>query len=280
MIVRLAMGAGPRWTDAGPGLSKQLTKTAIRVGMYSLMDWHIEGGGSYAPSARNFWLDFTSVFGRYPNALYETWNEPKGWENPWPSQVKPWHAQMIAAIRQNSDNIITLGSPVWSSQPQLGVPDICHGAWAATKNIQMTVHEYSASNQGAYNGHTNNALNPMKGCGRGGLFMSEWGTCESSGDGRVDIGSANQWATWAHQESIAMCNWALNNKAESCSAIIPGRWTLDPGNLSQSGNHVLNTLIWAYNVKWFGKKGATGDYNLRCHQVKCADGKYHEKCPP
>eukprot|EP00392_Amoebophrya_sp_AT5.2_P017004 g17315.t1 len=75
-VGRFAMGAADKWTANGPTLVHQMTAKAIRVGMYALVDWHIEGGPGDANQAKGFWAGVTSVFGRYPNVLFETWNEP------------------------------------------------------------------------------------------------------------------------------------------------------------------------------------------------------------
>eukprot|EP00392_Amoebophrya_sp_AT5.2_P017005 g17316.t1 len=112
----------------------------------------------------------------------------------------------------------------------------------------------------------NEALNPMKQCKRGGLFMTEWGTSDNSGNGALNFPEADKWSDWAGKEHIAMCNWSLNNKAESSGAIKPGVVGADPGSLAKSGEHVLNNLIKKFNVEHYGKSGSVGKYDLKCDE--------------
>ena len=54
------------------------------------------------------------------------------------------------------------------------------------------------------------------------LFITEWGTCESSGNGNVDIGETQKWLDWAGQRGISTMNWGIYDKAESCAALNGG----------------------------------------------------------
>eukprot|EP00122_Pirum_gemmata_P002740 Pgem_evm1s2472 len=53
------------------------------------------------------------------------------------------------------------------------------------------------------------------------IFVTEWGTCQASGDGTPDQSSTDQWVAWMQQNAISNCNWALNDKAEGCSMLNP-----------------------------------------------------------
>ena len=54
------------------------------------------------------------------------------------------------------------------------------------------------------------------------LFITEWGTCESSGDGRLDLNEARTWLSWADSHGISTANWGIYDKSESCAALKPG----------------------------------------------------------
>jgi len=77
------------------------------------------------------------------------------------------------------------------------------------------------------------------------VFITEWGTCEASGDGRTDFNSAQTWQDWAATHGISSCNWSIVDKSESCAALSPGAgtsgWNPD-SNLSGSGRWVRDFL--------------------------------------
>jgi len=73
------------------------------------------------------------------------------------------------------------------------------------------------------------------------LWITEWGTCTSSGDGALDLGEAQTWLDWAASHGITTTNWGIYDKSESCAALNPGAsatggW--NAGQISQSGNFV------------------------------------------
>eukprot|EP00392_Amoebophrya_sp_AT5.2_P014407 g14556.t1 len=117
------------------------------------------------------------------------------------------------------------------------------------------------------------ALEPMKLCKKGGLFMTEWGTSQDSGNGATDFTEATRWSDWCGEESIGMCNWALNDKEESSNAVQPGAGFSSPTpppelelkHLSPSGTHVLEKLIKKFNLEHYGKDGKVGSYDLKCN---------------
>jgi len=55
------------------------------------------------------------------------------------------------------------------------------------------------------------------------IFVTEWGTCEASGTGALDLGSSQTWINWAKDSGIGgMCNWSIEDKAETCAALVGG----------------------------------------------------------
>jgi len=70
------------------------------------------------------------------------------------------------------------------------------------------------------------------------VFITEWGTCSSTGNGEVDLNSAKEWMSWANKHMIGSTNWGIYDKNESCASIVTGRsdqggWGLD--DLTKSG---------------------------------------------
>lgn len=63
--------------------------------------------------AVQFFTSISQKYGGYPNIIYETYNEPL--QVDWTSVLKPYHQQVINAIRANDpNNVIVLGTPTWS----------------------------------------------------------------------------------------------------------------------------------------------------------------------
>ena len=70
------------------------------------------------------------------------------------------------------------------------------------------------------------------------VLVSECGICEASGQGTVDVQSANEWLDLLNRRGIGFMAWGLSNKTESASLLVPGcgktdGWTED--DLSASG---------------------------------------------
>jgi len=77
------------------------------------------------------------------------------------------------------------------------------------------------------------------------VFITEWGTCSATGNGTVDLDSANEWMTWAKKHMIGNTNWGIYDKNESCASIITGRsdkggWTNQ--DLTKSGRWMRDYL--------------------------------------
>ena len=70
------------------------------------------------------------------------------------------------------------------------------------------------------------------------LFVTEWGSVNASGDGAVAEAETQAWVDFMKAKGISNANWALNDKAEGASALVPGAspqggWTA--AQLTRSG---------------------------------------------
>jgi len=126
--------------------------------------------------------------------------------------IKPYHEQLVPVIRQNSDSIIILGTASWSQDV-----DTAAKYPVAGRNIAYTLHFYAASHKGDLREKAQMALD--KGTA---LFVTEWGTCDYSGNGTLDLDSARTWEQFLNANGISFANWAVSDKYESCSALLPG----------------------------------------------------------
>ena len=236
-VVRVAMavGEGGYLTDPKAETARvhAVVDAAIRDGMYVIVDWHAHDPEPKAAMA--FFTDIARRYGDKPNVIYEPWNEPYP-KYGWQAVIKPYHEAVIARIRAiDPDGLIVAGTPEWSSRVDIAAADPLPGT-----NIAYTLHFYAASH-GA-----ENRKRAAEALGRGVAIMAtEWGTCEASGSGRVDVAATDGWLGFLDRNGIGQANWSITDKAESCAALKPGaaaggRWPVDM--LTASGRLVRDRL--------------------------------------
>lgn len=183
-------------------------EAAIKLGVYVIIDWHVLGTKdplAHVEQAKDFFDEMSKTYGSYPNIIYEICNEPNGEKVTWKDSIKPYAEQVIKTIRANDpNNIIIVGTPVWSSQPQLAAKDPIKA-----DNIMYTVHFYAGTHGKTDRKNIKEALKlgaPV--------FCTEWGTTMASGDGGVFEKSTLEWMKFFEENNISWANWAVNNKGE------------------------------------------------------------------
>ena len=88
------------------------------------------------------------------------------------------------------------------------------------------------------------------------LMVTEWGTVNADGNGAVNETSVIEWMDFLCDNSISHCNWAMNDKYEGASALLPGssstgNWTVD--DLSVSGLVVKDIVEnWNSSCNYLG----------------------------
>merc|ERR1719362_817603 len=237
-IVRCSMGVNQGgYIDNMGGEKDKLTRVvdaAIGQSIYAIIDWHIEGENmEFKQQAKDFFDEMSKKYGQNDHVLYEGWNEPTN--QSWSGELKGYHQEVVGVIRAHSQNLYIAGNPTWSSRPDQACDDRLD-----VPNVAYTFHFYAASHKQDHRDAANSAIS--RGCA---VFVTEWGTCEASGNGYVDEGETNTYFQWAEQQQISLCNWSVNDKAESCSALNPGAshnggWS--DGDLTQSGRIVKGHL--------------------------------------
>ena len=215
-------------------LVKSGIEAATNLGMYVLVDWHVH---NYNPQetkdeAKSFLAEIASEYANYGNVLYEICNEPTG--SPWESAIKPYAEDVIPVIRQYAeDAVIIVGTNTWSQDVEgpLASP-------LSFKNVMYTFHFYA-------NSHTDSFRNRVENAIKGGLpiFITEFGTCDASGNGGFNSGESQKWFDLCAKYSISHLNWSLCNKGETASAIQSGcsktsGW--NENDLTESGKLVRN----------------------------------------
>ena len=215
-IVRAAMGV----EDPGGYLDnktanknrvKTIVDAAIDKGIYVIIDWHSHHAEDNTNEAALFFEEMANLYGKYDNVIYEIYNEPL--DISWSTIIKPYASSIIATIRSiDPDNLIVVGTPEWSQRVDLAAADPITGY----SNIAYTLHFYTVHHQQWLRDRASAALESGIA-----LFVTEWG---SIGYSLVDS-EANEWMNWCFDNKISHCNWAVNDKDEEWSILVPGTST-------------------------------------------------------
>ncbi len=237
-VIRAAMGVDPKngYID-NPDWSKEkmdaVIQGAIDNGIYVLIDWHSHT--LKLDQAKTFFAEMAKKYGKYPNIIYELYNEPV--KDSWP-QVKEYSTELIKTIRAiDPDNVILVGSPHWDQDIHLAADDPITGF----SNIMYTCHFYAATHGQFLIDRCNYSLS--KGLP---LFISESAGMEASGQGAIDDKAWQKWIDWCKSNDISLIFWSVSDKNETCSmlktsASSGGNWT--ENDLKESGVKTRELLI-------------------------------------
>ncbi len=238
-VIRAAMAVENDGYLSNPEREKEKIKTiieaAIELDLYVIVDWHDHHAENHLQEAKTFFAEIAREYGNHPNIIYETYNEPL--DVSWSNVLKPYHEEVIAAIREyDDDNIIVAGTPRWSQRVDLAAEDPLNG-----DNIAYTLHFYAGTHKQELREIAKTAMeNGLA------LFVTEFGTTNADGDGPVYQEETRKWFEFMEQNNLSWCNWSITAKAESSAALLPG--TIPSGlniqnNISTSGKLVREKLM-------------------------------------
>lgn len=237
-VVRAAMGIelGDKSYMKDPQFSKDkidaVVKGAIKSDIYVIIDWHSHNIN--LKEAKEFFAEVSKKYSKYPNIIYEIFNEPdyESW-----SEVKAYAEEVISVIRKNDPkNIILVGSPHWDQDVDLAAADPIRGF----DNIMYTMHFYAATHGKDLRDKTDDAI-------KSGLpiFISESAGMEASGDGPLNIKAWQEYIDWMESQKLSWITWSVSDKDETCSILkksanSEGKWKDE--DLKESGIKVREFL--------------------------------------
>lgn len=251
-VVRLAMYTEEYAGYCSGGNKKELKNKIIKgvqlakkYNMYAIVDWHIlsdQNPQKHKKEAKEFFKEISATFGSYDNVLYEICNEPNG-ATTW-NTIKSYAEEVIPVIRKNdSDAIIIVGTPNWSQE----VDKAAQNPIKKYDNVMYALHFYAGTHKQWLRDRMVSAI--KKGLP---VFVTEFGTCDASGNGKMNKKEANAWISTLEKYKVSYVNWNLSNKEET-SSIISSKCTKSSGftrsNLSSSGKWLYDLLRKKAGIK-------------------------------
>ena len=242
-VVRASMGVGldDSYLENPEYALKCMTNVidgAIKQGIYVIIDFHSHK--IHTEEAKKFFTLMAEKYGKYPNVIYEIFNEPdnESWE-----EVKAYSEDLIKTIRAiDPNNIILVGSPHWCQDIHLVAEDPILGQ----TNIMYTMHFYAGTHKKWLRDRTDAAI--AKGIP---VFVSECAGMEATGDGPIDHAEWKAYLDWMEQRKLSWIVWSIADKNETCSMLLPeaestGNWSL--GSMKEWGK-ISRTAIITNNSK-------------------------------
>ncbi|NYJ33125.1 glycoside hydrolase family 5 protein [Nocardiopsis aegyptia] len=221
-----------------------LIEEASERGLYVIVDWHMLTPGDpnhNTGPALDFFGEIASVHADKDNVLYEIANEPNGvsWD-----AIRSYAEEVVPAVRaEDPDAVVLVGTRAWSS---LGVSEGAdHTEITAdpvdADNIMYTFHFYAASHGAAYREELRAAAREIP------VFVTEFGTQESTGDGPDDFASARAYLDLMEEEGISWVNWNFSDDFRSGAVFEPGTCAADgpwtgTGSLKPAGEWIRARL--------------------------------------
>ena len=245
-VVRLAMyTAEYNGYCVGDENNKQTLKNVIgegvnhatNLGMYVIIDWHILSDSNPLQNkeeAKKFFAEMAERYQGYDNVIYEICNEPNSGAS-W-NDIKTYANEVIPVIREkDQDALILVGTPNWSQFVNEAAADPITGY----DNLMYVLHFYADT-------HRDDLRNTLQNAYNQGLpiFVSEFGICDASGNGAINVEEANKWIDLMDQNGISYCIWNLSNKDES-SAFFKADCTKSSGFTNED---LSDEALWYLDV--------------------------------
>ncbi len=224
-------------------------QAAIDNDIYVIIDYHSHYANQETEDAKSFFSYMANKWGRYPNVIFEIFNEPMGGNGgdavSW-NAVKEYANTVIPVIRNNggTDNLIVVGNTQWSAHPEDAVGKEVTDAGA---NTAYTFHFYAnthslASFKSGINTAMQNGLT---------VFVTEWGVGEAKGQEVYNTTDAADWMSYLDEKKISWCNWSVTNiggagqENQEASAAFQGQSSYtNPSNWDYSGYSTSGKFVY------------------------------------
>ncbi|MDR2693546.1 MAG: cellulase family glycosylhydrolase [Chitinispirillales bacterium] len=228
------------YTSGTQSLCETVIDAAIAQGIYVIIDYHSHTANNETAAATTFFQAMATKYKDKPNIIYEIFNEPIN--QTW-AQIKSYAETIVPAIRAiDNKNIILIGTRDYSKHVEDAVSSPVSGT-----NLAYVAHFYAAQE-----GHGDEIRTMIKQALNGGkaVFITEFGTCEADGNGRVDTAATNTWFNFLDANQISWANWSVSDKSEAASALNSGASTTgswSESNYTASGKYIYNKLRFYAN---------------------------------
>jgi endoglucanase len=192
---------------------KRVVDACIKLGIYVIVDWHDHRAQDHLKEATGFFKTMAQMYGHTPNIIYEIYNEPL--KVSWSQVIKPYADSVIKVIRQyDPDNLIVVGTPVWSQQVDVPAEDPI-----LDPNVAYSFHFYSSEKW-----HKQNLRDKAIDAFHKGIpiFVTEYGISEANGNGKIDTLETAAWFSFIDEHQLSTCNWSVIDKKETSAALYPG----------------------------------------------------------
>ena len=265
-----------RFPELQLSMIDKMVEAAIENDVYIIIDWHSHRAHFETNLAKDFFVKISQKYKDVPNIIYEIYNEPvEGSGGNWDA-IKYYANSVVPAIRNNTQNLVIVGTPNWSQHPEQGARDPIHST-----NIAYVLHFYASSHsKGSYGGAVTSALSAGYP-----VFISEWATTNAAGDDDPNSDATNEWIQFMDQNNIPNCNWSLRQQTSDVdqksekSAIFAGDKSLvtaaalDAATYTTSGNIIRSYLIknarsWVDSLV----QGKSGACSFKPQTAKQTDG--------
>ncbi len=219
-----------------------VVNACVDLGIYVILDWHSHHAEDQLEEAKAFFKQVAKSYGKYPNVIYEIYNEPL--DLSWSQVLKPYAEAVIAEIRsEDPDNLIVVGTPTWSQDVEDAAADPIDDV-----NVAYALHYYTGTHREWLRTKATQAMS--KGIP---LFVTEWGVSKADASGDIDQAETARWLQYTDTHKLSWCNWSVADKDETTSIVKPGA---DPGgnwsddDLTEAGR-IVKSLIVARNKSIF-----------------------------